>query len=341
MMKDDLPREPDNISFPELLEVIQDQEHILEPRYLYHLSDLTLNELQTLQNIWPELPISRRQTLMEDLEHLTETNNLLSYEAVFRFALSDPDAQVRFHALRAIEVFDTDNLIPDFLELLDEDDSVDVRAVAAAVLGKYIYRGELDELDQKTKVCIEEKLLAVVAGGEENQRVQRRALEALGYSPRDEVQECIAEVYQSGDEEWMASALFAMGRSLDYRWEEIILSNLHHQNPKVRAEAIRASGELTLEDAIPAILEMLDDVPVVRQAAIWASSQIGGEGVGEALNILLNEPLTDDEADLIERAFQNIAYIEEEMDCSMFGMPGDEDEGNYIDDDEWLDYGLS
>lgn len=314
-----LLKDPEQITFPELLEALQDQERVLEPLYLYALSDLRPNELRALQEIWLNVPTRRRQALLEDLEHLTETNNLLSYEAVFRFVIFDPDPQVRFHALQALEVFDTDDLVPDFLELLDEDDSTDVRAVAAAVLGKYIYRGELDKLDKKTQRRIEQKLLAIVAG-DEPLRVQCRALEALGYSPRDEVHECIAEAYQSGDEDWMASALFAMGRSLDNCWDEIILSNLYHQNPQVRAEAMRASGELGLEDALPAILEMLDDVPDVRQAAIWSASQIDGEGVETALSALLDEPLTDDEADLIERALQNLDSMGESMDYGMFGM---------------------
>ncbi|MBS1249785.1 MAG: hypothetical protein MAG431_01369 [Chloroflexi bacterium] len=309
MMKDEFLQEPEQISFSALLEAIQDEDHILAPRYLYALSDLMPEEVQALREIWPDLSTRRRQTLLEDLENLTETNYLLSYEAVFRFVMSDKNSQVRFHALRALEVFDTDDLVPDFLEILDEDDSADVRAVAAAVLGKYIYRGEIDELDQETQRRIERSLLDVVVG-DDPRRVKCAALEALGYSPLDEVHERISEAYQREDEQWMASALFAMGRSLDHCWDEILLSNLYHQNPQVRAEAIRASGELNLEDALTAILEMLDDVPVVRRAAIWSASQIGGEAVEPALKALLDQPLTDDEAALIERSLQNLNFLE-------------------------------
>lgn len=308
MINDDFPQVPETIPFGEVLEAIQNGEQILAPRYLYALSDLMPEEMTEFEEAWANLSTPRRQALLEDLELLTETNTLLSYETIFRFVLSDPDSQVRFHALRALEVFDTDDLISDFLGLLDEDDSVDVRAVAAAVLGKYIYRGELDELDNETQRGIEQKLLDVV-DGDDHLRVKCRALEALGYSPLEEVCECISEAFRSKDEDWMASALFAMGRSLDHRWDTAILSNLYHPAPQVRAEAIRASGELELADALPAVLEMLEDVPDVRQAAIWSAAQIGGEEVELALQALLDQPLTDDEAALIQRSLQNLDFL--------------------------------
>lgn len=295
------------IPFPEILEALKNEDHVLKPHYLNRLSDLTLNELSSLKKSWYKIPVPRRQTLLEDLEHLTETNILLSFEAIFRFAIHDEDAQVRFYALRAIEAFDTDHLVPKFLELLTEDESVDVRAVAAAVLGKYIYRGELDKLDKETQRNIEQQLLAIMKS-DEKRRVRRRALESLGYSPLPEVYEHISEAYQIGDEKWMASALFSMGRSLDHCWDEQVLSKIHHQNPAVRTEAIRAVGELTLEDACPDLLNMLDDVPQVRQAAILTLSQIGGEGVEEALNNLLEEPLTDEEFTLIKEAIERVSF---------------------------------
>ena len=310
MIPDDfLQQELEQIPLPELLEIIQDDEQVLSPQSLYALSDLMPSELRSFQEVWTNISAPRRRAILEDLEYLTESNNLLSYEAVFRYTLSDPDAQVRFYALRAIEVFDTHDLIPVFLKILDEDDNEDVRAVAAAVLGKYIYQGELDEIDQTTQALIEQRLLAVIAE-EEPLRVQYSALEALGYSPLNEVKVCITEAYQSGSDEWLTSALFAMGRSLDNHWDKMVISKLYHQNPKVRTEAIRAAGELNIEDALPAVLEMLDDIPIVRQAAIWAASQIDGEGAEAALNALLDEPLTDTEFDIIERALQNLDFLD-------------------------------
>ncbi len=331
MMKDNIEQELAHIPFQELLEALQDDEHVLLPHYLYRLSDLPPDELDALQKIWGQVSIHRRQTLLEDLEHLTETNNLLSFEAIFCFALHDKDALVRFYALRAIEAFDTNYLVPQFLELLTEDKNIDVRAVTASILGKYIYRGELDKLDKKTQRKIEQKLLAIIESGEK-QRVRRCALEALGYSPLPEVAEHITKAYQSEDEEWVASALFAMGRSLDNCWDEKIISNIHHQNPKVRAEAIRAAGELGLEDTVSDILRMLDDVPQVREAAIWALSQIGGEGVEEALSKLLDEPLTDEEFALIEEAIQRLPLTKESSRNDTFGSLFSVEESGFTDD---------
>lgn len=333
--------EPDAISFQEVLEALQDEERVLAPRYLYRFSDLAPRELQDLKSIWEDISTRRRRALLEDLEQLTYANTLLSFELVFRFAIHDQDARVRFCALRSIEVFDTDDLVPTFLEILKQDESVDVRALAASVLGKYVYRGEVDELEKEVQKDIENTLLEVLNSGEHN-RVRRHALEALGFSPREEVYEWIAEAYQRDEAPWVASALFAMGRSYDHVWDEHVLSKLYHPSPAVRAEAVRASGELGLEEAVPAMLEMLDDVTQVREAAIWSLSQVGGEGIEEAFIDLLQEPLVQAEKDLIERALENLSFTMGGIDYTMFSTPADhldeqEDEYWYLDEDDWLD----
>jgi hypothetical protein len=127
--------QPREIPFEEVISALLDDQQVLDPRYLYPLSDLSGSELRKLWDIWGEIDINRRRGLMEDLERLTETNTLLSFENIFRRALKDKDDQVRFFAARAIEAFDTDDLIPDFLEILEEDQSTDVRAVNLIVFG--------------------------------------------------------------------------------------------------------------------------------------------------------------------------------------------------------------
>lgn len=328
---------PDKIPFQEVLDALLDEEHILDPHYLYRLSDLGPEELKQLKEIWSSISKQRRRSLLEDLEELTETNTLLSFEMLFRFAVHDQDPQVRFYAIRAIEVFDTDDLIHTFLQLLEEDESVDVRAVTASVLGKYVYRGEIDEISKEEQRQIEEKLLAVL-NSDEPSRVRRRALEAVSYSPRPEVHEHINAAYERESDAWLASALFAMGRSFDHRYGEKVCSKILHPSPKVRAEAVRASGELYLEEAVPDILELLDDVSQVRRAAIWALSQIGGEGVAEAIQASKREALSEEEEALIERALDNLAFTEGTINYQMFNVPIEGDEDIDIDDQEWPDW---
>lgn len=348
----------DELPIEEVLAALLDEDQVLDPLNLYRLSDIGPDNLSDLVRIWEDIHVERRRALLDDLEQLTDSNNLLSFEPIFRFALKDQDEQVRFYATRAIEVFDTDDLIPFFISVLDKEESNDVRAVTASVLGKYIYRGELDKISQEDKNNIENKLLYILESDQPSS-IQRCALEAISYSSRSEVQRHILNAYQSEDEGWIASAVFAMGRSLDQQYSEMVFDQLGHTSPKVRLEAVRACGELVLEDAVPIILDLLDDLPEIRKAAIWSLSQIGGEEAGPAIHQLLDNEISDDEFELIQQALERLDFLEEGLNLSMFDLPypeGDEyeleeypyDQDEYdqldyelddfdLDDDQWLE----
>jgi HEAT repeat protein len=321
----------EDLPFDEVIIALLNTEEVLDPMYLYRLSDISQENLNALVKIWEEIDVERRRALIEDLEQLSDDNNLLSFEGVFRLAISDKDPQVRFFTTRAIEIYDTDDLIPHFLSVLDEEESVDVRAVTASVLGKYIYRGELDKISAKIKKKIENRLLKILDDDEPDE-IRRRALEAISFSSRNEVRDHILKAYQSVDEDWLASALFAMGRSLDADYGEKVCDHLSHTSPRVRLEAVRACGELTLEEALPIIVDLLDDLPDIREAAIWTLSQIGGEDAGPVLQGLLDDDVSDDEADLIQGALERLDFLEDGIDISMFDLSLD-DEDEYLLDD--------
>ncbi len=331
----------EELPFDEIISALLDLDQVLDPLNLYRLSDINQENLSDLVGIWADVVVDRRRGLIEDLELLTDTNNLLSFEPIFRFALKDPDDQVRFFATRAIEVFDTDDLIPFFLSVLDEAEFIDLRAVTASVLGKYIYRGELDKISLVEKEQIEDKLLGILESDQPHQ-IQQRALEAISYSSRPEVQEHILNAYKSDLEDWISSAVFAMGRSLDHHYGEMVCDKLQHTSPKVRLEAVRACGELALEDAVPVILDLLDDLPEIRGASIWSLSQIGGEEAGPAIHQLLEDDVSEDEAELIQQALERLDFLEDGLNLAMFDLQNtDQDEYNLddIDNDRHeLDY---
>lgn len=329
-MEDSFFPTPEDLPFEEVINALLDRDQVLDPLYLYRLSDINQADLSALHGIWKDIHLDRRRGLIEDLEQLTDANNLLSFELVFRLALKDEDEQVRFFAIRAIEIFDTDDLIPYFLAVLKNEDSVDLRAVTASVLGKYIYRGELDKIDKDQQEEIEDHLLAVLEG-DEPLEVQRRALEAISFSSRAEVRDQILKAYKSDKEEWVASSLFAMGRSYDYDFSDLVVEKLQHTSPKIRLEAVRACGELAIEEAIPIILDLLNDLPDIRGAAIWTLSQIGGEEVGPAIRALLEDEITAEEEELIQQALERLDFLEDGVDLAIFNMQFEDDD--YVLDD--------
>ena len=134
----------------------------------------------------------------------------------------------------------------------------------------------------------------------------------------------------------MASALIAMGRSMDQRWQQIVLQMLDSKIPLLRAEAARAAGEIQIEESLPILVELCSDSDQgVRFAAIWSLSEIGGDQARHTLEQLFRETDDDREADFIESALDNAAFTDGMQPFSLFDFP-EEDPG-----DELLDMLIS
>jgi HEAT repeat protein len=108
---------------------------------------------------------------------------------------------------------------------------------------------------------------------------------------------------------------------------------LHSNLPLLRSEAAHASGELEIAEAVPQLLELLDDPDDnTRQASIWSLSQIGGEGVRETLQTLYDEADSDQELELLESALDNLTFNEGLQLMPMFDFPEGDD-----DDEDWYE----
>lgn len=312
---------PQEISFQELLDALLDTDNPFHPRFLYRLSDLDNTELALLEGVWDSVPLWRRQALLEDLEELGSTGLLLSFEAIARFAIEDEDPGVRTLAVQILWDFEASDLIPCMLNMMAEDPSAEARAATATALGRFVYLGEIDEIPERSLHQIAERLLQAAAE-DQAELVCRRSLEALGYSSRPEVPGLIERAFSSGKRDWMKSALFAMGRSIDERWTEKVVLMLEHRLPALRAEAARAAGELEIAESLPFLFELVEDSDEdVRQAAIWSLSQIGGEGVRQLLEELWEDAEDDQEIEVIENALDNLAFTEDMELFSLFDFP--------------------
>jgi HEAT repeat protein len=304
-------------SFDEVIAALRDESTPFPARYLYRLSGIEGEELGLFSRIWPILSATRRLGILEDLETLADSNTVMHFDAVNRVALGDEDARVRLTAVRSLWPSEQPAMVPQLFELLDNDENPEVRAQAAAALGRFVYLGEVGKIPEATLKQIEDKLLKAL-DSDKNDLVERRALESLGYSSRPEVPNLIEDAYESDDDEWIASALFAMGRSADDRWAPLVIERLDDSTIELSREAARAAGELELEEALPALINLLqDEDSELRLAAAWSLSQIGGNGVADALDELLERTEDEDEIDLIENAIDNLAYTQEMSDLNM------------------------
>ena len=315
-----------NAPFQIVVDALLDKNTPFLARYLHRFSDITPTDLALLLKAWPQITPQRKYTLLEDLEELAETDTLTNFGDMARPLLKDADPQVRIRAIRLLWEDEDKKLVPIFLTLLNEDEESEVRAAAANALGLFIYQGELEKIPAQLHHQIEDDLLKVATSAKET-LVRRRALESLGYSGRAEVIPLIEAAYQAKDPDWVVSALFAMGRSGDERWKKQILSELHAPDEDIRSEAIHAAGELELATARPLLLDMLEDEEdlELRRELIWALSKIGGEGVHDRLEEILDAETDDDEADFIEEAMDNLTFTEDMAKFDLFDLDPDAD----------------
>jgi hypothetical protein len=333
------PSSPEKLPFDQLVQALLDPDKPLKARLLYRLSDMSAQDVAQLEQAWLDVPVWRRQGLMEDVETINENDTLLSFEALGRLAIHDPDAHVRLPAVRILWEYEDKDLAQVFMEVLKSDGVAEVRAAAATGLGRYVYLGEIEEISAALRDHVETQLLEANCN-DPNALVQRRALEALGYSSREDLPEMLEAAFQRSSLEWKASALLAMGRSMLERWQPTVLEMLGNDAPELRAEAARAAGEMELQAATPRLLRLLKDPEEdVRLASIWSLSQVGGEGVREALEALYERTDDEEEADFIAEALENLEFTEgldffELMDVEEVDLEDQEDEFNIFEEIE-------
>ncbi len=330
---------PNPNPFQFVLDALLNEKKEFSPKFLHHFSDMGALELKTLGDIWSRVSARRKLSVLEQLETLAEDNTLVSFDDFAKSILTDADSTVRGRALRLLRESDDTRLVPTYIDMLKSDADAQTRAEAAANLGLFVDLGELEEAPPDIKKQVEDELLAV-AHGNDDARVRRRALEALGFSSRPEVIALIESSFKREDSAWQTSALFAMGRSADNRWNEHVIASLANVNRNAREGAVEAAGQLSIKEATPILLKLIEDEEDddVTGAIIWSLSQIGGEDARAFIENLLDQ--TDDEnedqIEFLEEALENLAFTDELDKFDLFNIETDlefEDEAGDEDED--------
>ncbi len=316
----------DTISFQSVVDALLDSGKTFPKRYYQHFSDIDPASLKLLLDAWPRVAPTRKLALLDGLESTLEEDTLVSFDDLARALLTDSDAGVRARAVRLLEECADAKLIPVFVKILGGDSDPAARAEAAAALGQFVELGELEEISERAHRQAEDALFNA-ANLDDSLLVRRRAVEALGFSARPEVPALIEAAFQRQDPDWVASALFAMGRSNDERWTEPVVRMLLNDNRAVRLAAAEAAGELGLDAARLPLLRLLeeeDDADVFR-AAVWSLSQIGGEDVRTYLVNLLDQFDEDADVEFLEDALANLSFTEDAGRFDLLAFDEDDD----------------
>jgi HEAT repeat protein len=285
---------------------------------LQEFSDIEPDSLKIMLEAWPRIKPERRRLLLERLQEISDNDTLVCFDDFARALLADGDSQVRTRAIRLLAECDDIKLVPPFIKILVSDDNIDTRVEAASALGKYVELGELEEIPEKTRRQVEDALLQKI-GSEDKAFVRRSALESLGFSSRDEIVTLIESSFRREDPEWQASALRAMGRSSDDRWEEQVIARMMDENPLVRLAAVEAAGALELSSTRMLLFKILEEEEEddIVGAAIWSLSQVGGEDVRLFLENLIDQTDDEDQIEFLEEALDNLTFSE---DLSRFDL---------------------
>jgi HEAT repeat protein len=320
--------------FKSIMARLADTSRPVPMRSLYHLSDLKRDDQAAFEVLWGEMSAERRLHILQNLHEIAEGNFEVVFDNVFRLGLNDESPEVRALAIKALWESEDESLIAPLLQSMQHDPDGLVRAAAASGLGRFVYLGEIEEISSDSARQVEDALLDVVMG-EDDIEVRRRALEAVAYASRPDVEGLIDEAYESPEDLLRLSAVFAMGRSAnDERWSDIVRAELGNSDPEMRFEAARAAGELELQLAGPELAELATDSDTqVREAAIWSLGQIGGDFARKALTALLEKAANEDDQEYIDEALENLDYSDEIQAFDIFDL-GPEDVDLDLDEDD-------
>ena len=278
------------------------------------LSDLSRANARALATAWESIPEDRRIDLVRRFDELSEERVDLNFGRALRVALDDRSAIVRQLAVAGLWEDESSELLDRLSEMLENDDSPDVRAQAAAALERFSTKAAVGSLDEGVAISLRDTLRHSAIHADAPYAVQRRALESLGpYAADPEISSLITEAFDSDDHGFQCSALYAMGRSQDSRWLPTILLQLESEDPEIRFEAARAAGLLGSADALPVLLQAArDEDAEVRHVAIGAIGQIGGRGAVRALERLA-EDAGEADLELIQSAIDDVNSLFEPL----------------------------
>lgn len=261
-------------------------------------SDLDSKLARQIARRWHELPVDRRRALVRAMVTTADDDLTSDYERALVIALSDSDRDVRSWALSGLRDHQLASTCRALVELLESEQVPSLRVQVIEVLDPAAERASSESLPQEIR---DEILMALTkaANHDSSRQIRQAALAALGYFPGvPEVDALIEAAYASGDDDEVAHAVRAMGRSGVSRWREQIERTLMNPDEDLRAEAVQAVACSGDQGFAATMVQLAYEDDAVREDAIDALGEVGGDTAIRALRDLAG---SQDEA-IAERA---------------------------------------
>jgi hypothetical protein len=216
----------------------------------------------------------------------------------------------------------------------DSSEPEQLRARAAISFGPVLDQADIDGFEDPDDVPISEKTFNRIQASLERlaqdervpKEVRRRVLEASVRAPQDWHQSAIRTAFETGDREWVLTAVFAM------RWirgfDEEILQSLKSTDPETHFEAVSAAGARELDAAWPHVLDLVENARTTPRPLLLAAIEaVGSIRSREAATVL---------GDLTESRDEEIAEAAEEAIMMAEAMPDEDDDDEAEDKEEWI-----
>lgn len=279
-------------------------------KHLDRLSDLSDADMETVQQQWPAAEDDRRHAIARHLAGISEDDFLVDFSRFFGFCLQDTYELVRVAALDGLWDAEDTKTMAAIIDLLENDNSHEVRAAAAAALSHYMLLAQWGELPDESEPILIKVLSDAYNHPDAILATRRSALEALAIANTEEISQMIAEAYESSTYAMQLSAVFAMGNSADARWLTTVMDEMESPYEEMRAIAARSAGEIGSSDFSGPLAELvLDEDEDVAYNAIIALGKIGNAHALEILENLSNDPELEALHDAIDEAISEAQMI--------------------------------
>jgi HEAT repeat protein len=305
------------VSIRKLIDEIADKNKILTSSSLADLSQMTTADLPYFERAWGTIDTTRRRQIISRLVELAKDNAELNFDLIYKHGLSDTDAAVKAGAIDGLWENGDPSLIKIFVKIMQNDTSDDIQASAASALEKFSVLVECGEIRQIYRTTLSQALLAIINDTSKSVEVRRRALEAIAPLSVPAVRESIKKAYESRDERFIISAIYAMGRTCNNAWLPILYREMDNADAEIRYEAAGACGEIGMEESVSHLVEHIHDPDIeMRMAVIQSLAKIGGSEAKKSLQrVARDENIAIREA--IEQALSEIDTME---DMTLFQM---------------------
>jgi len=320
--------------FEQTVHEIVDSDCELDDRLIEGLSDPSRSEAKWFGAQIRGCAPARRRDLIQRMVAITERRFEVDFCLLFRACLEDDDPVVRRLSIEGLWEDARPDLARRLVARLLEDADVGVRTAAATALGRFVFMAECEEIDAELAARIRAALENVIG---ENRDVDlvRRAVESIAFVNDAKTRAIIEDAYAHESPRMRESAVFAMGRSADAYWSDMVLFELRAVSPAMRYEAARAAGEMMLRAAVLPVIELVEDPDAeVRAMAVWALGQIGGKQARAVIERLVK---SDDEAMAVaaEEALSELEFAQGGLE--MFVHEVSDEEVLYADDLDGVD----